>query len=66
MHERERFRTVDEVARELRVSRLTIYRAVQRGELAALRLGERGRLRIPSDALARYVRPARARVVAGR
>lgn len=52
------YRTVPEVADELRVSRRTVYRAVERGDLQAVRLGESGRLRIPADALEGYVRPA--------
>ena len=52
------YRTVPEVANELRVSRRTVYRAVASGELRAVRLGERGSLRIREDALKRFVRPA--------
>lgn len=54
-------RTVPEVARELRISRRTVYRAVERGELDALRLGEAGPLRIPADAVERFARPAATR-----
>jgi excisionase family DNA binding protein len=45
--------TVSEVARELRLSRRTVYRAIERHELLALRLGPRGALRIPSEQLER-------------
>jgi excisionase family DNA binding protein len=51
--------TVSEVARELRVSRLTIYRYVQGGNLPALRIGETGPLRIPRESISELVRPAR-------
>ncbi len=50
-------RTVAEVARELSVSRETVYRAISRGELDAVRLGETGSLRIPDEALERFLRP---------
>jgi excisionase family DNA binding protein len=55
----ERYRTVPQIARELLVSRRTIYRAIARGELRAVRIGERGRLRVPVEALERLIRPAR-------
>ena len=36
----------------------TIRRAVKAGDLPAVRLGEHGNLRIPVDALERWLRPA--------
>jgi excisionase family DNA binding protein len=55
-----RFLTVDEAARVLRQSRPTMYRKIERGELRAVRLGDRGPLRIPVDALREHLRPAAA------
>jgi excisionase family DNA binding protein len=52
--------TVPEVARLLRQSRPTIYRKIERGELAAFRLGEHGPLRVPAAALDGHLRPARS------
>ena len=43
--------TVDEAARALRQSRVSVYRWVKRGELRAFRLGQVGPLRIPTDSL---------------
>jgi excisionase family DNA binding protein len=40
-----------EVARELRVHVSAVYRAVERGELPAVRLSETGAIRIPRSAL---------------
>jgi excisionase family DNA binding protein len=40
-----------EVAQELRVHVSAVYRAVERGELPALRLSETGAIRIPRSAL---------------
>jgi excisionase family DNA binding protein len=37
---------------------VTILRAIERGELAALRLGPRGNHRVPADELARWLQPA--------
>jgi excisionase family DNA binding protein len=54
----ERYRTVPQVADELLVSPRTIYRAIERGELPAVRIGERGRLRVPDSALEHLIRPA--------
>jgi excisionase family DNA binding protein len=42
-----------EVARELRVHVSAVYRAVERGQLPALRLSEVGAIRIPRSALDR-------------
>jgi len=55
--ETSRLLTVDEVARQLRQSRVTVRRKIQAGELEAVRLGEHGPLRIPEDALASHLRP---------
>jgi excisionase family DNA binding protein len=41
----------EEVAARLRVSRDTVYRAIASGQLRAVRLSERGSLRVPEDAL---------------
>jgi excisionase family DNA binding protein len=50
--------TPAEVAKNLRVSVPTIYRAIHAGELEALRIGgENGSLRVPADAVADFVRP---------
>lgn len=53
--------TPRQVAAMLRCSTATVYRAIHRGELEAVRLGERGSLRIREDALDRFVRPTRSR-----
>ncbi len=45
MEEQEQLRTVPEVARELRVSRETVYRAIRKGELEAVRFGSIIRVR---------------------
>jgi excisionase family DNA binding protein len=42
---RERLLTVSEVATELRVSNMTIYRLIKAGDLAALRVGKNYRIR---------------------
>jgi excisionase family DNA binding protein len=47
-----------EVGRALRVSVRSVYRAVERGELRAIRLGEHGPLRIPPEAILEWARPA--------
>ena len=47
-----------EAAFELDCHVATIRRAIRRGELEALRLGERGRLRIHRHALEAFLRPA--------
>jgi excisionase family DNA binding protein len=54
----EPLRSVAEVARALRVSTVTIYRAVGRGELEAVRIGASGPLRISEAALEHFLRPA--------
>jgi excisionase family DNA binding protein len=55
MDEQEQLRTVPEVARELRVSRETVYRAIRKGELEAVRFGSI--IRVRSDTLERIKRP---------
>jgi len=45
------FNTVDEVAKELRTNRKTIYDAIARGEIPAVRIGRA--LRVPSAWLRR-------------
>jgi excisionase family DNA binding protein len=54
----ERYRTVQEIAAEFHVSKRTVYRAIERGELPAIRVGERGRIRVPVEALENLIRPA--------
>ena len=49
-HERE-FLAPKEVAREFRVHVSAVYRAVERGQLPAVRLSESGAIRIPRSAL---------------
>lgn len=51
---RARFLTVAEVASQLRVSNMTVYRLVKAGELAAVRVGKSYRLR--EDDVDRYLR----------
>jgi excisionase family DNA binding protein len=46
-----RYLSVNEVADELRVSRQSVYRAVEAGTLPAIRLQPLGSLRIPASAL---------------
>ncbi len=46
-----------EVAKRLRCSRVSVYRAIDRGELEAVRLGENGSLRVSEAALERFLRP---------
>jgi excisionase family DNA binding protein len=48
---RERFLTPKEVADELGLHVSAVYRAVDRGEMPALRFGERSAIRIPASAL---------------
>jgi len=48
------FLTVAEVARELRVSKMTIYRLVESGELQAKRVGRS--IRVPGQALSKFLR----------
>lgn len=51
----ERFLTIREVAEELRVSRMTIYRLVHEGELESQRISKRT-IRISKSALERYLK----------
>lgn len=44
-HAKARFLTVAEVAAQLRVSNMTVYRLINAGELAAVRVGKSYRLR---------------------
>ena len=44
-HERPRFLTVAEVAGQLRVSTMTVYRLLQAGQLASVRVGKSYRVR---------------------
>lgn len=48
-----RFLTVAEVARQLRVSNMTVYRIIKSGHLAAVRVGRGYRIR--EDDLRRYL-----------
>jgi excisionase family DNA binding protein len=45
--------TINEVAAALRVSKMTIYRLVQAGELPAIRIGRS--IRVPASALRAYL-----------
>jgi excisionase family DNA binding protein len=51
--------TPKQVAEELKVDRLTIYRMIHDGRLPASRVGKRG-LRISREALAAAVRPVKS------
>lgn len=46
-----RLLTVNETAERLRTSRPTVYRRISRGQLPALRIGDRGPLRVDADEL---------------
>jgi excisionase family DNA binding protein len=46
-----RYLSVGETANELRVSKASVYRAIESGNLPAIRLHPIGSLRIPADAL---------------
>ncbi len=50
---RPRFLTVAEVADEMRVSRMTVYRLVHSGEIPAVRVGKS--FRVPVEALQQYL-----------
>lgn len=54
--QRVRYLTVAEVAEVMRVSRMTVYRLVQRGDLPAVRVGRS--YRVPADALDAYLAAA--------
>lgn len=53
---RVRYLTVAEVAEVMRLSRMTVYRFVQRGDLPAVRVGRS--YRVPADALDAYLAAA--------
>lgn len=48
------FLTVAEVAEQMRVSKMTVYRLVHNGELEAVRVGRS--FRVPEDAVAKYLK----------
>lgn len=50
------FLTVEECARELRVSKMTIFRAIHRYELPAIRVGKQ--FRVNAAAFSEYIRGA--------
>ncbi len=52
-HERARFLTVAEVAAQLRVSTMTVYRLLKAGQLASVRVGKSYRVR--EDDVDRYL-----------
>jgi excisionase family DNA binding protein len=52
-HERARFLTVAEVAAQLRVSTMTVYRLIKAGQLASVRVGKSYRVR--EDDVDRYL-----------
>lgn len=52
-NDRSRFVTVSEVAGQLRVSNMTVYRLVQSGQLPAVRVGRSYRIRV--DDVDRYL-----------
>ena len=52
--ERMRYLTVAEVADLMRLSRMTVYRFINRGDLPAVRVGRS--FRVPQDALDAYLR----------
>ncbi len=55
----------DELADELKISTRTVYRAVDKGELSALRVGQGGRsIRITRADVDRWLVPANGRQVA--
>jgi excisionase family DNA binding protein len=45
-----------EAAEQLRVSRSTIYRLIETGQLPSVHVGERRAVRIPREAIAAYIR----------
>ena len=51
---RVRYLTVAEVAEMMRLSRMTVYRFINRGDLPAVRVGRS--FRVPQDALEAYLR----------
>lgn len=50
---KQRFLTVAEVAEQMRVSNMTVYRILHSGELRAIRVGRS--FRVPVDALEEYL-----------
>jgi excisionase family DNA binding protein len=50
-----RLLTVNETAERLRTSRPTVYRRIAAGEIPALRIGERGPLRVDADELEAWI-----------
>jgi len=50
---KQRFLTVPEVAEQMRVSNMTVYRLVHAGELPAIRVGRS--FRVPADALETFL-----------
>ena len=52
-----KYLSVGEAAYELRVSKASVYRAIESGNLPAIRLQPLGALRIPADALEPERRP---------
>jgi excisionase family DNA binding protein len=52
--------TAQEVAQHLRVNPVTIYRAIQRGELEAVRLGG-SRLRVRPEAVGQFIESTKER-----
>jgi len=48
-----RFLTVAEVAQQMRVSNMTVYRILHSGELPAIRVGRS--FRVPAEALEKYL-----------
>jgi excisionase family DNA binding protein len=60
------FLTPTEVARQLHVSRATMYRMIREGEIGHTRIGGgRGRIFIPKEAVDRYREQRRAEAVQG-
>ena len=51
--------SVSHVARRLRISRMSVYRRIEDGQLEAYRVGVDGDYRIPPEAVERLLRPAR-------
>ena len=53
---RVRYLTVEEVAAQMRVSKMTVYRLLHSGDLPGVRVGRS--FRVPQDALDAYLRSA--------
>jgi excisionase family DNA binding protein len=56
--ERHEYMTVEEAARHLRVSPVTIYRRCADGQLPHIRMGAHGPIRIPASELERLYAPS--------